>query len=240
MGLDAEIFTIGAYSPRVRRFLEYPESYYDAAVEGAPVFRAMYEADFTSAVVELHACLAPQSGRFDPFKADLTRLRLFPDRYLCRGPDLEAFLALRDARFSFYFTSSVPNLSQMQGEAASSTPGRIPLSACVVAFAPADAEAPDGALDSFWFEAASDPHVGDRFSHNLATALGLNPWDFNQHAITRIPAQHDVESLQGVLKEDEVLAWNFAQRAVEFIAWMDRKQRSGWKLLFVPARWRSK
>ena len=240
MGLDAEIFAIGAYSPRVRRVLEYPEGYYDAAAEGAPVFRALYGAHFTSAVVELHACLAPQSGRFDPFEADLPRLRLFTDRYLCHGPDLEAFLALRDARFSFYFTSSVPNLSQMQAEAASSTPGRIPLSACVVASAPADAEAPDGAFDCFWFEAASDPHVGDRFSQELATALGLKPWDFNQHAIMRIPAQHDLERLHRVLKEDKVLAWEFAQREDDFIAWMDRKQASGWKLLFLPARWRSK
>jgi len=240
MALDAEIFAIGGYSPRVRRFLEYTEDYYDGAAEGAPVFRAMYGAHFTSAVVELHACLAPQSGSFDPFKADLPRLQRFPDKYLCRGPDLEAFVALREARFSFYLTSSVPNLSQMQSEASSSTPGRIPLSACVVAFAPAAAEAPDGSLDSFWFEAASDPHVGDRFSRELANAIGFDPWDVNQHLIARIPARHKIARLERVLAEDEVLAWDFARRAGEFLDWMERVHSIGWKLLFLPARWRSK
>ena len=240
MALDAEIFAIGAYSPRVRRFLEFPENYYDAAAEGAPVFRAMYGAHFTSAVVELHACLASQSGCFDPFKADLPRLQRFPDKYLCCGPDLEAFVALREARFLFYVTSSVPNLSEMQGDAASSTLGRIALSACVVASAPADAQVSEGALTAFWFEAASDPHIGDRFSRELANALGFDPWDVNQHLIGRIPPQHEIARLQRVLDRDEGLAWDFARRAGEFVDWMGRLQSTGWKLLFVPARWRSK
>jgi len=233
MGLDAEILAVGPFCRDVQDFLEFPRPYYAGTNDAACVMRFMYGATFTSAVRELYACLT-SFGRFDPFAVDLPRLKELPRRFALRNAedDLQAFLTLREHGFVFHTTSEVPNLSDWQH----TTGSRMSLSAQIVSVPTGSADF----VDAFFFEAAMDRDVGDHFSRGLAQALRLDPWNFNQHNITTIPNKADLEPLTQLVGGDEALAWEVKKRTPELIGWLAEKQGRGHRLLFLPARWRSR
>ena len=236
MGLSAEILAVGPFSRDVQGFLEFPAPYYAGTQDGAVVLCFMYGVTFTSAVQELYACLRHGSGRFDPFAVDLPRLKEISRRFVLRNAenDLPAFLALREHGFVFHVSSEVPNLSAWQQRNGS----RMSLSAQILSVPTGSTDAE--CVDAFYFEAASDRDVGDRFSCGLAQAFRLDPWNFNQHFIATIPSKADLEPLTHLVDGDETLAWEVKKRMPELISWLEEKQGIGHRLLFLPARWRSR
>ena len=85
-------------------FMEYPQEYYRNTREGVPVLRVLFHVyNGTNVSFEMASCLGVQAWDFNthhlnPRVADIDKLRQMFDR-----TEVDAFLALRDAGFQFYF-----------------------------------------------------------------------------------------------------------------------------------------
>ncbi|MCD0169308.1 hypothetical protein [Deinococcus sp. 23YEL01] len=103
MGLDAEVLAIGAFRRDLVEFLEYPADFYKNTRDGATVIVTVFQAVTSDLSYELASYFGIDPWDFnshvlDPEKVDVDRLRgsEFSDR-------VEAFLALKASRFTFYY-----------------------------------------------------------------------------------------------------------------------------------------
>lgn len=106
MGMAAEVVAIGPYAASLREVLSRPQHLYEGLAHGVVVIDTLfyeYGIRGSSASRELAATLGVDpwdfnTHHFDPMKADLPALRaLVGDR------EVERFVALRSARFRFFF-----------------------------------------------------------------------------------------------------------------------------------------
>ena len=105
MAMEAEVIAIGAFSRKVAGCLEYSKERYRDTREGVPVLRVLFHVyNGTSASLEMASCFGVQAWDFNthhlnPTVADVDKLRRMFDAH-----EVDAFLALREAGFQFYFT----------------------------------------------------------------------------------------------------------------------------------------
>jgi hypothetical protein len=104
MGMAAEIIAIGPFSSSIVEHMEYPADFYRETRAGVPVLRRLFTVYQGSTVSrEMAACFGIEAWDFNqhhlnPMRADVEKLRTMFD-----ARDADAFLALRDAGFQFYF-----------------------------------------------------------------------------------------------------------------------------------------
>ena len=104
MSMEAEVIAIGPFSLKVAGFMEYPPEHYLDTRDGVSVLRVLFHVyNGTNVSMEMASCLGVQAWDFNthhlnPSVADIDKLRQMFD-----ATEVDAFLALRDAGFQFYF-----------------------------------------------------------------------------------------------------------------------------------------
>jgi hypothetical protein len=104
MAMEAEVVAIGNFSSNIAAYLEYSEERYRDTREGVPVLTVLFHVyNGTNASMEMASCFGVDAWDFNthhlnPANANVDKLRRMFD-----AKEVEAFLALRDAGFQFYF-----------------------------------------------------------------------------------------------------------------------------------------
>jgi hypothetical protein len=104
MGMSAEIIAIGPFSRSILEHMEYPEELYKDTREGVPVLRRLFTVFQGSTVSRrMAACFGIEAWDFNRHHVDPMRAEVDTLREMFDARDVNAFLALRDVGFEFYF-----------------------------------------------------------------------------------------------------------------------------------------
>lgn len=104
MSMEAEVVAIGPFSPKVADFMEYPQKYYRDTREGVPVLRILFQVyNGTNVSTEMARCLGVLPWDFNTHHVNANMVDIDKLRQMFDSRDVDAFLALRDAGFQFYF-----------------------------------------------------------------------------------------------------------------------------------------
>ncbi len=110
MGMCAEILAIGKFKGDIVSYLEYPAEFYSNTKAGAPVVRILFGIHEGSSLSREFACLLGitdpwdfSQHKLDPENVNKEGLAEFVKMYDSYKKDFEAFSALIEAKFDFFF-----------------------------------------------------------------------------------------------------------------------------------------
>lgn len=104
MSMEAEVVAIGPFSPNIAGFMEYPQRHYQDTREGVPVLRILFHVyNGTNVSMELARCLGVLAWDFNTHHLNASAVDIDKLRQMFDADEVDAFIALRDAGFQFYF-----------------------------------------------------------------------------------------------------------------------------------------
>ena len=104
MSMEAEVIAIGPFSPKIAGFMEYPQEHYRDTRDGVPVLRVLFHVyNGTNVSMEMALSLGVQAWDFNTLHLNPTVANIDKPGQMFDATEVDAFLALREAGFQFYF-----------------------------------------------------------------------------------------------------------------------------------------